>query len=235
MVKHAPSPWLLTSPPLYAILPKNARWKQRAAFLPATFVARDAASRETSRTTCEGTAAGNAQGVRGECVILCLNHWWWNTNSCPHVSPILKFLYCKADCSVSTHFHWECIQQKNVCKKLESLSTNCATCLPKKMGIPCQIIARNTFCWKETRLQPQFQVRLSLTISPDMEIPIAIYSKTTRDSAVQRKTLRWEDELQWKCEEKNLARHSPKTGGNHLENEIRRGEQLQMCFRIAVL
>jgi hypothetical protein len=103
------------------------------------------------------------------------------------------------------------------------------------MGNPCQIIARNTFCWKETGLQPQFQVRLSLTISPDMEIPIAIYSKTTRDSAVQRKTLRWEDELQLKCEEKNLVRHSPKTGGNHLVNEIRRGEQLQMCFRIAVL
>ena len=131
MVKHAPSPWLLTSSPLYAILPKNARWKRRAAFLPATFVARDAASRETSRTTREGTAAGNAQCVRGERVIFCLNHWWWNTNSCPHVSPIfIIFDIAKPIVRFDPFSLGVRIQQKNVCKKLESSSTKCTTCLP---------------------------------------------------------------------------------------------------------
>lgn len=36
----------------------------------------------------------------------------------------------------------------------------------------------SSFCWPD-----MFQVRLSLKISPDMEIPVGIYSKTTRDLA----------------------------------------------------
>lgn len=40
--------------------------------------------------------------------------------------------------------------------------------------------ASDTLFWFEIICEANVQVRLALTISPDMEIPVGIYSKTTR-------------------------------------------------------